>query len=384
MRNKPRVKPASSQEFGATPLVSRRAFMGYGAAGGVLGLLGCTPAAEPLPTGMSAATPHHRPDTTAPAHLPQTAEPVAPPPEQMPGALPSGLNAWLTASAVLSQRPHALSVRTWTTPAQAREIERGDVLTRSHAADLSRSFFDQILARRRATDSVARLLESAPLSRSRYAWPHAWATAHGLHGVSYGTVLATLHLRADVLWLGYSAAAPDTWTLHDASGTALEGVDPRDVASRIAGVFFQATPLAAPPYRARNMELPEWGPWGMREYIVRNPDAIASVTVDDAGERQTHTANLAQLEALGAFVANLAATPRFGEFAARAWQTLPAPGESWRVSFARALAITTPTYASTSAGLATLATTPSMRRRAPQPIPLPPSHDRGPFSFGMS
>lgn len=387
MRNEQKAKSVPVRPPGVTPLVSRRSFMALGA-GGALGLLGCAPAEDSPRVATSPATPRLPPAESARTTPTPAPTAVVTPPEPNADALPGELDAWLAASAVLSQRPHVLAVRTWTTPGQAREIERGHVLTRSRAADLSRSFLDQTLVSRRATDPVARLLTEAPFVRSRYAWPHAWATAHGLYGASYGAVLATLHLREDTLWLGYSTATPDTWTLHDASGAELRGVDPRDVASRIAGAFFEASPFAAAPYRARNMALPEWGAWGMREYVVRNPDAITTATVDDAGERQVHTANLAKLAELGAFAGAAAGTsalpPRYGEVAGRVWQTPPASGESWQVRFARALAITTPTYAPTSEALGTLAAPPAPRPLVPQMVRPSPRRYPAPFTFGAS
>jgi hypothetical protein len=366
--------------------VSRRAFVACGAFTGALGLLGCgTPRRDDASSSPGAAAQGGAPaagarDTpAAPAEPPpESAPPEAEHPaqgrraESDPLGLPPAVDAWLTANAVLSQRPHATTLRTWTSPAQGRELVRGAVLTRSHGEDLSQSFFDQILARRRSHDPVAALLSGSAWRRSRYAWPHAWPIARGLHGARYGSVLATLRLRADVLWLGYATTSPDTWTLHDTSGTALTGVDPRDVSARIAGVFFEASPLASDAYRARNATLPAWGPWGMREYIVRNPASIESVSVDAPDELAVHQRDLTRLAELATWVGDeRQPPPRFGELAAAVWAGPPTRHEAWRTRFARTLAITTPTYAPSASALMALALPPSApqtppRRRASQ------------------
>jgi hypothetical protein len=126
----------------------------------------------------------------------------------------------------------------WTNAAQVDEL-RADptLLTRSVSADGRRGRAADLIASMAPSVALAAVLDGPEFEKKRFGWPHAWPTALGWEGETYGDQLLEIRLRESA-WVARLRAYDDLIEVFDMNDQPV----PVDAAladpGRIAAILF--------------------------------------------------------------------------------------------------------------------------------------------------
>jgi len=262
-------------------------------------------------------------------------------PAAAPVAPDRSLEQRLAALAVTDADFYRPVLYTWTTPASLAALRRSHrLLVATAAVGGFVSPFVRALAITATHASsgrdLARLLLTDPtLARRRYAWPSPFATVLGLGARTYGTTLVRIELRRDA-WIGrYEPTAADPFTFVDANGAGVELAEVLAHSERIGAILHVRTELAI----------------RFREYVICNPQMIASWSVATPAIRTELSAELTTIAAL----AQAAASTRPAELATSAAPAWSHGAPDWIGGWHAAMAFDTARYQPTPRALAALA-----------------------------
>lgn len=129
------------------------------------------------------------------------------------------LTSELGRCAVSDAQPAHRVYFSWTTREQAAELARRRVLlTRSVSPTRGPSKFDVLLAE---DDSPTAQFIRTHLTTRRFGWPHAWATAAGWEGETYGDQLIRIELADEAMVARFRPGRHPAWAFFDVDGRSI-------------------------------------------------------------------------------------------------------------------------------------------------------------------